>query len=404
MSHPYQNLPTHQYWPQAMTKPAPGHVNPAQGSTLRIARSEPVVTLGSCFAQHLAREIHQAGFNYLVGEVAPATLDARAAQARQYGLFSARYGNIYTARQARQLLERAFKGFEPLEPVWRKVGDRYADPFRPSVEPEGFASQEDLLADRARHLEAVRAVFTRAKWVIFTLGLTEAWRSRQDGAVFSQAPGVAGCGAFDSGRHEFVNFSANEVAEDIAAFRELLREINPEANLVLTVSPVPLAATYESRHVWTSTTYSKAALRVAAEETVRRFGNAFYFPSYEIITSPAAGGRYYDDDLRSITRAGVKHVMRVFFENCVDDTASASAVDQAQLREALMSDMEILCDEEQLLNAGNAEEQALTQESFDEVTYLTLNPDVAAAVAARQFHSGWHHYTTHGRVEGRRRA
>jgi hypothetical protein len=401
MAHPYQNLPAHQYWPQAMTRPAPGHINPAQGSTLRIGRGEPVVTLGSCFAQHLAREIHQAGFNYLVGEAAPVSLDAQTAQAKQYGLFSARYGNIYTARQARQLLERAFKGFEPQESVWSKRG-RYVDPFRPSVEPEGFASIDELLADRARHLDAVRAVFSRAKWVIFTLGLTEAWRSQQDGAVFSQAPGVAGCGAYDAAHHEFVNFTANDVAADIAAFRDLLHEINPDAQLVLTVSPVPLAATYESRHVWTSTTYSKAALRVAAEEAVRRFDNVSYFPSYEIITSPAAGSRYYDDDLRSVTRAGVKHVMRVFFDNCVDDTGSVAAVDQALLREALASDMEILCDEEMLLDTGNEEE--LTQDSFDEVTYLRLNPDVANAVAARQFQSGWHHYTTHGRIEGRRYA
>src|SRR5690606_32446821 len=209
MSHPYQNLPAHQYWPQAMTQPAPGHVNPAQGIPLRVARHEPVVTLGSCFAQHLAREIHQAGFNYLVGESAPSHLDAAAAQAKQYGLFSARYGNIYTVRQAVQLLQRAFKGLEAQEPLWRKK-DRWVDPFRPSVEPEGFESADALMADRAEHLAAVRTVFSQAKWVIFTLGLTEAWRSRADGSVFPQAPGVGGLGAFDSNRHEFVNFSATE--------------------------------------------------------------------------------------------------------------------------------------------------------------------------------------------------
>lgn len=399
MSHPYQNLPAYQYWPQAMTQPAPGHINPAEGTALRIARHEAVVTLGSCFAQHLAREIHQAGFNYLVGEAAPAHLDAQTAQAKQYGLFSARYGNIYTARQARQLLERAFNGFVPQEPAWQSKG-RFYDPFRPSVEPEGFASQEELLAERERHLEAVRAVFTQAKWVIFTLGLTEAWRSKQDSAVFPQAPGVGGIGAFDSSRHEFVNFSVHEVIEDLTAFRALLHEVNPNANLVFTVSPVPLAATFESRHVWTSTTYSKAVLRVAAEELVHRFGNVFYFPSYEIITSPAAGSRYYDDDLRTVTRVGVKHVMRVFFENCVDDTVSLSTIDQSSLREALEHDMELLCDEAQLLDAGR--EPEVTQETFDEEAYLRLNPDVAEAVAAQQFQSGWHHYTAHGRSEGRR--
>jgi len=38
---------------------------------------------------------------------------------------------------------------------------------------------------------------------------------------------------------------------------------------------------------------------------------------------------------------------------------------------------------------------------FDEAAYLDANPDVAAAVAAGQFASGWEHYEVAGRAEGR---
>lgn len=41
---------------------------------------------------------------------------------------------------------------------------------------------------------------------------------------------------------------------------------------------------------------------------------------------------------------------------------------------------------------------------FDETTYLTANPDVAAAVVKGQFGSGFEHYIKYGRVEGRSRA
>jgi hypothetical protein len=185
---------------------------------------------------------------------------------------------------------------------------------------------------------------------------------------------------------------------------------------MLTVSPVPLAATYENRHVWLSTTYSKAALRVAADEAVRKFENVFYFPSYEIITSPAAGNRYYDDDLRSITELGVNHVMRVFFRSCCqlpDEQESASVAQHAI--DGLVKDMEIVCDEDMIAQAvqGNASTapnastnqatQPVTKpEDFDEALYLQLNPDVAKAVLAKKFDSGWHHYELHGRREGRR--
>ena len=82
--------------------------------------------------------------------------------------------------------------------------------------------------------------------------------------------------------------------------------------MLLTVSPVPLIATYEKRHVWVSTTYSKAALRVAADAVERQFDNVIYFPSFEVITSPTAGSRYYADDLRQVTNLGVTHLMRLF--------------------------------------------------------------------------------------------
>ena len=41
-------------------------------------------------------------------------------------------------------------------------------------------------------------------------------------------------------------------------------------------------------------------------------------------------------------------------------------------------------------------------DTFDEASYLRANPDVAAAVQAGQFKSGWQHYEKYGRNEGRR--
>jgi hypothetical protein len=109
-----------------------------------------------------------------------------------------------------------------------------------------------------------------------------------------------------------------------------------------------LIATYERRHVLVSTTYSKAALRVAADATEREFEGIIYFPSYEIITSPAAGGRYYADDLRQVTNVGVKHVMRIFSRHFIPgtDTPSISQDTASRLEAAIRSDAEIVCDEE----------------------------------------------------------
>jgi len=291
-----------------MTTPPPGQVDPAT-KYARILPSHKVATMGSCFAQHLAKHISTSGLNYYAPESAPLGMSELVATQKNYGVFSARYGNIYTVRQAVQLFERAFGNFSPIDGIWERNG-RFVDAFRPQVEPEGYGSVAAVRDDTVSHLNYVRNVFTKADWFIFTLGLTEAWRSRQDGAVYPTAPGVAG-GEFDSSKYEFINFSCEEVQADLCLLIEKIQSVNPDVQILLTVSPVPLIATYENRHVWVSTTYSKAALRVAADVAERCYRSVIYFPSYEIITSPAAGGRYYADDLRQVTEIGVKHVMRV---------------------------------------------------------------------------------------------
>jgi hypothetical protein len=156
-------------------------------------------------------------------------------------------------------------------------------------------------------------------------------------------------GRFDPDRHRFLNLGVREVVEDLDAFRAELRAVNPMARLILTVSPVPLAATAEPRHVWTATTLSKAVLRVAAEEIATRPG-AIYFPAYEIITSPAARGGYFEADLRSVSAAGVDHVMRLFFTHLVEPGAvqpEPVPADDPFLEQARAA-VEILCDEARL--------------------------------------------------------
>src|SRR5690606_17108846 len=106
------------------------------------------------------------------------------------------------------------------------------------------------------------------------------------------------------------------------------------------------------RHVLTSTMYSKSVLRVAAEEVSRDDDKVQYFPSYEIIMGPHAGGRYFELDLRGVTRAGVDHVMKVFMSRM---TALAPVGDESRLTKPLRgleelqeirSMMEASCDEE----------------------------------------------------------
>jgi hypothetical protein len=185
---------------------------------------------------------------------------------------------------------------------------------------------------------------------VFTLGLTEGWRARFDGAVFPLAPGVAG-GAPDPTEYEFVNFDIDEVRNDLHEVIARLKTINPACRIILTVSPVPLIATFEPRHALVATTYSKSVLRVAADEMWRKYEHVDYFPSYEIITGGFNRGAYFGDDLREVTPSGVGHVMGIFMRHYAgaERATDRPAISQASAapRSAFF---DIVCDEEAIAN------------------------------------------------------
>jgi hypothetical protein len=310
--HPYKSLGDKAFWSRAVARPKSTHVDPVGVFDLRITPESKVATAGSCFAQHIARHLQRSGFTYYVVEPGHPILPASVRVSNNYGLFSARYGNIYTARQLLQLFQRAYGEFQPQEDYWQDADDLVLDPFRPTTQPGGFVSVEEMRKDREQHLQAVRTMFETLDVFVFTLGLTECWRSKADGAVFPLCPGVDG-GTFSADRHEFYNQTAADVIEDLRAFRAALLKVNSKAQIILTVSPVPLAATADpGAHVLSATTYSKSVLRVAAETMRVEFDDVHYFPSYEIITGAFNRGGYYAPNLRDVLETGVAHVMRLF--------------------------------------------------------------------------------------------
>jgi hypothetical protein len=316
MNHPYTHLPDHALWRRAVANVAAPDLDPVVDVPFTIGAHDKVATAGSCFAQHIGRYMRESGLNYFVTETANPIASPGIAENMGYGLFTARYGNIYTSRQLLQLLRRAYGRFTPQEDAWVENSTRIIDPFRPNIQPDGFGSTLEYRMDRESHLHHVREMFENLDVLVFTLGLTECWVSREDDAVFPLCPGVLG-GTFDKRRHGFLNLEVEDVVADMTAFVSELRGINPEARVILTVSPVPLIATAEPRHVLVSTVASKSTLRVACEKIVKACKGVAYFPSYEIVTGGFGKTSYFAEDCRSVTEEGVAHVMRVFMRHHV---------------------------------------------------------------------------------------
>lgn len=313
MSHPYENLPPDRFWRTAVAEKSPFQIEGLWQPRFQIKKRSRIITAGSCFAQHIARALVARGYNWLDGEPAPEGMTDAAKRDYHYGTFSFRTGNIYTPNMLRQWMTWAAGTQEPPKVAWEKDG-RFYDPFRPAVELDGFASEDELFASRDVTIAAIRTAVQSANFFVFTLGLTEAWIDREGGFEYAICPGTV-AGEFDPAQHEFVNHGFQSTFRSLKTAITQARRINGHVKFILTVSPVPLTATATADHVLTATSHSKSILRAVAGEMKTANNAVDYFPSYEIITHPAFRGMFFGPNMRSVDARGVEFVMDSFFRD-----------------------------------------------------------------------------------------
>ncbi len=239
-----------------ITDPRPGLITP----------DTRVSVIGSCFAVSFKKWLVLHGYNFCQFEDGPMAF-----------MGSVRSGPIFNTGLLRQLVEWACDGFDPEERYWPREQWLF-DPYRKAICWPDEASAE---AERAAHFDAVRRMLRDSEVLIVTLGLSEVWRNRRDGCAFYLMPPPE---VFDERRHEHSLLSVDENVENLERFYTKVRAANPDLRLVLTLSPVPLLATYQDRNAVVADTVSKALLRAAIDEFCRAHPEVVYFPSYEIAT------------------------------------------------------------------------------------------------------------------------
>jgi hypothetical protein len=307
---PYSDLPPSAYWRTGVVEADKTLWPDVFTPKFQITAETAIATAGSCFAQHIGRTLKGQGMTVLDAEPAPKNLNDEDAKRLSYGIYSARYGNIYTPRQLRELLDDVAQDKVHEDLFWQK-GDRFFDALRPGVEPDGFESLSMAMKQRHTHLACVRQLLSETDIFVFTLGLTEAWMDDTAGRVMALAPGVI-AGDYDPARYRFHNFTFDELVDDLDAIYSALKTINLDIKLLLTVSPVPLTATASGDHILAATTYSKAVLRAVAGEISDTYDAIDYFPSYELVTTWAQDIPAFEANLRSVTPQMVDRVMSVF--------------------------------------------------------------------------------------------
>lgn len=267
-----------------------------------IGRDAAIGSAGSCFAIEIAMRLQRDGYNYVVAEKDPHPKEP------QFSKSCARWGTIFNTPSFRQLIERAFGERHLPKLLWSMKGaegqTQLMDPFREDVI---FNSVEEFEKDLETHVAACRKVLSTCDYFVMTLGVNEVWRLKSDGSVFSRAP-------WRISTH-LVEHKVMTVEENLFELESMLktwRKYNPKVKLIVTVSPVPLHATFRAHehHVIAANAHSKATLRVVAEEFCKRNEGVFYFPSYESVMYCTENA--WEADQRHVSRNAVDKVMKLF--------------------------------------------------------------------------------------------
>lgn len=217
-------------------------------------KTSAIVAFGSCFATAIRWLLTKKGYNIMTEKAGKAYITKMGD------------GMVNTFAILQQF-EWAWENKVPKADLWH-----------------GYSAQS-FGYDEAVRIET-KALFDAAECFIITLGLSEIWYDEPTGEVFWRAVPK---GMYDPTRHKFRVSTFEENYRNLTEIVRLIRRYRPDASIVLTLSPVPLAATFRPVACLTANSVSKAILRAAVDQLYRdqlaQDGKIYYFPSYEVVTS-----------------------------------------------------------------------------------------------------------------------
>ena len=182
------------------------------------------------------------------------------------------------------------------------------------------SSEKELLDTVNQALETAHEHYQKAKWIVISLGTSWVFRKKTTGDV------VANCHKLPANRFER-EFLTVEQSKTLLS--ELVKQ-HPDKQFILTVSP--LRHLKDGLH---ENQLSKAALLMAVDEVCKQFGNAHYFPAYEILLDEFRDYRFYKEDMVHPTEQAVRYIWERFVDFAVDLKEKPALQAAAEVRQML---------------------------------------------------------------------
>lgn len=267
----------------------------------KINYSDEIISLGSCFAIHMAEKL-----SYF-----------------QFKTYSNPWGILFHPLAIEKLVEYTYKNhkFQPsecvvVEDIWAHL-DAHSDMN---------ALSSNILIDNLQHnLQTFKSKISEARFVMITYGTSWIYEHISENKI------VANCHKIPQKQFRKRLLSILEIKRSIQNTISMLLEMNPALHFIFTISPV--------RHIKdgiVENQRSKALLLLALHEVVEENKDfCSYFPSYEIMIDELRDYRFYDKDMIHPNDIAVDWIWKHFSENYIDTNAFSTMKKVDEIRKGL---------------------------------------------------------------------
>ncbi len=225
-----------------------------------LAPAQPIITpatkitaFGSCFAENISDWLVRRNFRVLTKD------DSNS--------------DAYVVSMGEGMVN-SFAILQQFEWAWENR--TFSQPLWHGYKAEDFGYNEEIRLK-------TKSIFDETEVFILTFGLSEVWYDVPTGNVFWR---TIPKDVYDPERHKFRVSTVDENTANIRRIYELIRRHRPKAKIIVTLSPIPLIATFRDISCIAANMVSKSVLRVAIDQVWaehRSDGYLNYWPSYEIV-------------------------------------------------------------------------------------------------------------------------
>ncbi|TVZ08909.1 GSCFA family protein [Cellulophaga sp. RHA_52] len=302
---------------------------PLKPSTFQINYSNKLLLLGSCFAEHIGNK-----FSYYKMQAVTNP-----------------FGVLFHPQAITQLVKNAVLEEKYTEKDIFNQNERWHSFNAHSV--LSTPSKQKLVQNLNAAVTETRQVLTNATHIVVTLGTAWVYKHLELNKV------VANCHKVPQKAFNKQLLTVTEIEASLQELISLVKSVNTNAKFIFTVSPV--------RHIkdgFVENQRSKSHLLTAVHNTIeleKNRGDAFYFPSYEIMMDELRDYRFYKEDMVHPSKLAVDYIWEKFSDVWLTKKALETTIKVGAVQRGL---------EHRPFNSESEEHQKFLKNIQEKITYL----------------------------------